>query len=492
MSAAVLNAVRRGFYLDSVGLMRLSRSIAELPGVIEAALMMATAANKRILRNAGLLVDEGAAAAVNDLIIGVRAESIAAAQAAIEQAMRGLDAPRVARGAGRPPARTLRSALRAMPDATLALISVPGEFAVAEARKAIRSGLDVMIFSDNVRLEDEAALKQEARACGRLVMGPDCGTAIIGGHPLAFANAVPRGDIGIIGASGTGIQEVSSLIARAGRGVSQAIGVGGRDLIQQVGGISTLMAIDLLDADPDTRHIVLISKPPHPAVTQTVLARLAESAKQFTICFLGADGMALPANARAAATLRAAAENALGQHVGKCEAERAAAPRPGVIIGLYAGGTLCAEAQFILARSGRAVASNVPVPGVQTLSADGARTDRLLDLGADQFTRGRPHPMIDPAVRDDMLRQSLADPDVAVVLLDIVIGFGAHHDPAGHLASVLAAAPKRLPHLVASVTGTEGDPQVRSRQVATLRRAGVQIAASNAHAAELAVALSRA
>jgi len=343
-----------------------------------------------------------------------------------------------------------------------------------------------------VVIDDEVRLKREARALGRLVMGPDCGTAIIGGHPLAFANQVPRGDIGIIGASGTGMQEVSCLIAQAGGGISQAIGVGGRDLALEVGGISTLLAINLLDNDPQTRRIVLISKPPHPELARSILARVAASAKPFTVCFLGAGDMAVPSNARVAATLRAAAEDALGASIGGGpEAQEATkTPKSGVIVGLYSGGTLCAEAQLILFRAGRRVASNAPVPGAEILRADDPVTDCLLDLGADEYTRGRPHPMIDPAVRDNMLRQSLVDANIAVVLLDVVIGFGAHADPAGHLDATLAAAPARLAHVVASVTGTEGDPQVRSRQVAALRRAGVLVAPSNAHAAELALALS--
>ncbi|HET6221651.1 MAG TPA: transcriptional regulator, partial [Dongiaceae bacterium] len=250
MSTAVLNRVRRGSYLDSVALMRLSRDIASMPGIEQAALMMGTPANKRVLAEAGLLVTEGEGAGGNDLILSVRADSSEAAAAAIAAAEGRLGRPQAAAAHGSRAARprTLRAALNQIPDATLALISVPGDYAVAEARRAIRRGLDVMLFSDNLPLEDERALKQEAGALGRLVMGPDCGTAIINGTPLAFANRVPRGDIGIIGASGTGMQEVTSLIARAGKGISQAIGVGGRDLARGIGGISTLTAIDLLDA----------------------------------------------------------------------------------------------------------------------------------------------------------------------------------------------------------------------------------------------------
>jgi FdrA protein len=335
MSAIVLNTVRRGFYLDSVALMRLSREITAMPGMQEAALMMATPANKRILDDAGLLTSEGAAATANDLILAVRAHSTDAANAASSAASAALEKPRtsVAGAADKYP-RTLRIALREQPGSTLALISVPGEYATGEARNALRSGLDVMIFSDNVPLAEEIALKREAKAMGRLVMGPDCGTAIIDGTPLAFANRVPRGNIGVIGASGTGVQEVTCLIARSGKGISQAIGVGGRDLAREVGGLSTLAAIDLLDADPITHRIVVISKPPDPEVARGVLARIALSCKPFTICFLGATGMELPANACAAPTLRAAAEDAVGVGLSR-EAPPNLPSKAGAILGLY-------------------------------------------------------------------------------------------------------------------------------------------------------------
>jgi FdrA protein len=490
--SAVLNAVRRGFYLDSVALMRLSRLIAGMPGVREAALMMGTPANRTIMREAGILTADGDAAQGNELVIGVRAADAASARAALDQAQAQLDAPRAKTEEG-PQGRilhTLRAAAKSLPGSNLALISVPGDFAVAEARNALASGLNVMIFSDNVALADELALKREAKACGRLVMGPDCGTAIINGVPLAFANRVPTGHVGIIGASGTGMQEVTSLIAQAGGGISQAIGVGGRDLAREIGGISTLMAIDALDRDPATTRIVLISKPPHPDVARAVLARVGKSRKRFTICFLGAANMALPENATLAATLHEAAEDALGVALGAGFAPALPKARSARIVGLYAGGTLGAEAQIVLLAHGRTVASNAPVPGASPLGPGAQTGDRIVDLGADEFTRGRPHPMIDPSVRDDMLRQTLADPAVGAILLDVVIGTGAHPDPAGHLTSILAAA-ANSPLLVASVTGTDDDAQVRSRQVATLERAGIVVAPSNARAARLAAEFCR-
>ncbi len=485
--SVIANEVRRATYFDSIVLMRISRQVAAMAGVAEAGLMLGTPANKDILRDAGILGPDGEAAEPGDLILALRATDAAAGAAALAEAKRLLDAPRQeAASAGLVSVRTLRSAVRELPDANLALISVPGHFAVAEARKALALGLHVMIFSDNVALADEVAIKREARQRGLLVMGPDCGTAIIGGAPLCFANEVPRGDIGIVGASGTGIQEVSCLIARAGGGISHAIGTGGRDLKAEVGAITTLMAIDALDADPATRHIVLISKPPEAAVARVVLDRVARSAKPFTICFLGASGLTLPGNARAAATLRAAADASLGRPAGAVVRPGVCTDRGTLVRGLFAGGTFCAEAQIVFAQAGLPVASNVPVPGASTLA--GARgTHTMIDLGDDEYTRGRPHPMIEPAVREAPLATALAEPRVGVILLDVVLGHGAHPDPAGHLAGMLAGR-SGGPLVVASVTGPDADPQPRDAQVEKLVAAGVIVADSNAEAAALAAA----
>ena len=488
---SVVNEVRRGFYLDSVALMRLSGRIAAMEGVAEAALMMGTPANKQIMRDAGLLAAAGEAAEGGDLVIGVRAKSAAAADAALEAARSELDRPAERSGAAsawRP--RSLRAARKGAPESNLALISVPGDFAAAEARKALRAGLHVMLFSDNVGLAEEVELKREARERGLLMMGPDCGTAILNGVPLGFANAVPRGDIGIIASSGTGAQEVSCLIAQGGGGISHAIGVGGRDLSEEVGGLMTLMALEALEADAATRHIVIVSKPPAPAVAERLLRRIGESRKSFTVCLIGGTQHDLPSNATLAGTLKAAAEQALGgaplAH-GDVPAERVPAERARVQ-GLFAGGTLCAEAQVVFLAAGHKVASNAPVPGAVPLGSDDAAHD-MIDLGADEYTRGRPHPMIDPAVRDAVLAEALRDRTLGVVLLDLVIGHGAHRDPAGHIARILAAErPAEGPLVVASVTGTEADPQGRAGQIATLEAAGVRVAPSNADAAAFALA----
>jgi FdrA protein len=487
----VRNEVRKGTYLDSVALMRMSRTIAARPGVIECGLMMATPANKRIMAEAGVLDATGEAAAPGDLVIALAAADSATADTALIEARALLDKPKATSGPGaawRP--KTIRAAVQADPAATLALISVPGAFAAAEARKALNRGLHVMLFSDNVPLADEVALKQDASARGLLVMGPDCGTAILGGVPMAFANVVPRGPVGIVGASGTGIQEVTCLIAQGGSGISHAIGTGGRDLKAEVGGLTTLAAIDLLDRDAATTHIVIISKPPAARVAAQVLARVGRSNKPFTICFLGGDGAGLPANARAAATLEDAARLALGHDPMAPPPAAGRALRP--IRGLYAGGTLCAEAQILLRQAGADVASNVPVPGAH--AADAAVAHRILDLGDDAYTQGRPHPMIEPVVRDAPLARALADPTTGVVLIDCVLGYGGHRDPAGALVRVIGARGARGaggPPVVASVTGTDADPQHRTAQVRTLEAAGVRVAVSNAAAVRLALDLAR-
>jgi FdrA protein len=451
----VINRVERGRYLDSVALMRLSRRLAMLPGIGAAALMIGSPSNKTLLRDAGLIVAEGERAGPNDLLIAVRAADERAGQQAVASALQLLEERDRSFPGMELKAKTLAGAVELMPHANLALISVPGDYAALEARKALNAGLNALVFSSGVRLEEERELKRLANEKGLLVMGPDCGTALIAGTPLAFANAVPRGEIGIVSASGTGLQEVSCLIARLGAGVSHGIGVGGRDLDERVGALGTLAAIDALERDAGTKVIVLLSKPPAPSVAEAVLARLARSPKRSVVCFLGLDKPGL------ARTLHEAAEMATGRRI-QSEEEKSRRV-PGSVQGLYCGGTLCSEAELIFRRRG-------------------LQGHRFVDLGDDQFTRGRPHPMIDPELRNEHVARALADSEVGVLLVDVVLGYGSHPDPAG----VLLKESLSSKVVIASVVGTERDPQVRSRQVERLRAAGVWVAPSNALAAEWA------
>lgn len=453
----IVNRVERGRYLDSVALMRVSRRLEALAGVESAALMIGSPSNRDLLRNAGLLSQEGEQATPNDLIIAVRAVDERAGVAAMDSALAMLSETQ-APSSGAPNARSLAGALELLPQANLALISVPGEFAGFEARKALERGLHVLIFSDNVPLEEEAALKRLAAAKKLLLMGPDCGTALIAGTPIAFANAVPRGDIGIVSASGTGLQEVSTLIARMGGGISHGIGVGGRDLDARIGALATLSAIEALEQDPATAKIVLISKPPAPEVARRVLERVKESRKPCVVCFLGLDAPDI------APTLRDAAERAMGRRMDVFPFPASKRSLKGQRVhGLYCGGTLCAEAELIFRRKG-------------------LEGHAFIDLGDDEYTRGRPHPMIEPEIRNDHVARALADPAVGIILVDLVIGYGAHENP----AAVLLKNDLSRKTVIASVTGTEQDPQGWSRQTRLLRDAGVLVAPSNAHAAELA------
>ena len=485
----IISQDKKGLFLDSVMLMQISRSVSKLASVEEAALMMATPANQQILRDSNLLQLGDQEVVGGDLIVAVRAKDESSAIRAIEQAISSLSAPVTASvGSQAIQPRTLRSALKVNSGANLALISVPGDFACGEGRKALRSGLNVMIFSDNVPLKEEIAIKEEAREKRLIVMGPDCGTALIGGTPLGFGNRVATGAIGIIGASGTGIQEVSTLIANKGAGISHAIGVGGRDLCDEVGGISTLTAIDWLESDQMTQHIVLISKPPSTAVAKKIITRLGNAPKPATVCFLGAQNFDMPANVVSARTLRAVAASALNsteEIFGQFRPPKNLRFSGKLIRGLFSGGSLAAEAQIILLDQGCTLQSNVPIQGVETL-VDDSTMHTLLDLGADQYTRGRPHPMIDPEVRNDLLVQALSDDEIGVILIDVVIGFGANENPAAHVVRAIQQKPNRDTLVVASVTGTENDPQILSHQIAILESAGVLVAPSNAHATEVA------
>ncbi len=460
-------------YRDSVALMQLSVGLRALAGVEEASMIMATPGNLALLREVGLLEGE-VAARPSDLLIVVRAKTAAAAQGAVAQAQ-----ARLHEGAGAPArsgaaaeaiaTRSLGMALAEAPESNLALVSVPGEYAAAEAAKALARGLNVMLFSDNVAVEDEVRLKRLASERGLLVMGPDCGTAIIDGVPLAFANVVRRGPIGCVAASGTGLQQVTTLVHRLGLGISQAIGTGGRDLSEAVGGVTMLAGLARLAADADTKVIVLISKPPAPAVAEKVIAAAARARKPVVVNFIGADATARGRRLHFARTLEDAARAAVALARGRKPPRGAPGPRHASsgrrVCGLFSGGTFCYEAELLL----------------------GAHHE-LIDLGDDRYTRGRPHPMIDHRLRNERIVRAARDPEVGAVLLDVVLGYGAHPDPAAEMAAALRAARKanRRVAFVASVCGTDADPQGLARQEAALRKEGVRLESSNAAAARLA------
>ncbi|MEX2148521.1 MAG: acyl-CoA synthetase FdrA [Candidatus Rokuibacteriota bacterium] len=497
----VWNFVVRGVYHDSVTLMRLSNDMQAVEGVTLGAAMMGTPPNVALMRQAGLLAVEGESAGPGDLVIAVMATDERAAErarAAAGAALAPVRGAGEARGQGARP-RTLGSAIAMLPGANLALISVPGMYAGAEAWKALRAGLHVMVFSDHVPVETEVALKRYAAERSLLMMGPDCGTALIDGVPLGFANAVPRGRIGLAAASGTGLQEVMSLIAAQGEGVSQAIGLGGRDLSDAVGGLMLTQALAALAEDPATAVIGIIGKPPGAIVAARIAQEAGRLGKPCVVHFMGVPPSPDP-SWHSAATLEDAARATVAlargtrpraAHftlpAGDIEAMvetgvRALAPAQRYVRGVYAGGTLAWEAVGLLA----ALLPDV-TPGV----AGGGAGHRVVDLGEDVFTVGRPHPMIDGGVRREWIEREGRDPATAVLLLDVILGYGAHPDPAGEILPALDAVRReRAVAVVASVCGTDGDIQDRRRQTATLAAHGVCVMPSNAQAARLAARMA--
>jgi FdrA protein len=491
--------VRRGVYHDSVTLMQVSREAEELPGVTAAAAVAATPVNLELLRRQGFEVDAGGLAP-NDLVLCVRAgddEAAEAALAAIGELLAGAGRAGEDGGPGQPAAapRSLRAAARRDPDLNLALLSVPGRHLAYEAAQAIQAGLHVFCFSDGLDVAQETAFKRQAAERGLLFMGPDCGTAILEGVGLGFANAVRRGPVGIVGASGTGIQEVTCLLDAAGVGISHAVGVGGRDLSDAVGGAMTLRALELLAGDEPTRAVLVISKPPDPRVAERVAAAAAATGKPAALAFPGMDAPPpLPAGVAFAGSLEAGAAWAAATQ-GAALPGGGADPwvvTPGAIRGLFSGGTLCYEAMAVVAAAAGRVASNIPLRPEWRL-ADPARSDghTFVDFGDDAMTEGRAHPMIDPSLRAERFRREAADPETGVLLLDVVLGYGAHPDPAGELAPLveraLAARPGGL-SVVVALCGAAGDPQGLDRQAAVLRAAGALVTRSAAHAARLALA----
>jgi succinyl-CoA synthetase alpha subunit len=494
---------RKNFYKDSVALMRIAQTVGLREGVSRVSLLMGTPANKDILAQGGLLVAELADAAPADLMILVEGErdALAPALAAIEEQLTGHATAAAGERAEIAP-RSIAMGLERVERATLAQVSVPGPYAAAEALKALKRGLHVFLFSDNVPLAEEQAVKRLAAKKGLLVMGPDCGTAIIGGVPLGFANAVRRGAIGIVGASGTGMQEVSCRIHALGEGVSHAIGTGSRDVYDEIGGTTLLAGLDLLARDPATRVIVIVSKPPAPAVADRALSAARACGKPVVVLFLGAP-LARGGNVHPVASLEDAAATAVAVARGERATTRAAAaaaptaklaPTQRFLRGLYSGGTYCTEAQYVWKDAGIATWSNAPADRKYALPHGAPSRDHTaIDLGADEFTVGRPHPMIDFAARTERLLVEARDPSVAAIVLDVVLGYGANADPAGELAPAvgearaIAAREGRELVVLGFVCGTADDPQGLAAQTAKLRAAGMMLADGSTAAARLAV-----
>lgn len=513
-STLVKLEIRKNAYYDSVTLMLISKDIKKISGVNESLVGMGTDLNREIAQNIGLATPEFNEVGANDLFIAVDCTSEDVFTSCIKKVDELLTKKTESADSSRR-AFTLDGAAKLDPELNMAVISVPGRFAYELAQSCLDRGINVMLFSDNVTIEEEKALKEYAAARELLVMGPDCGTAIINHVPLAFANVVRRGNIGVVAASGTGTQELTSLIDQLGGGLSQVIGTGGRDLKLEIGGPMMKLGISSLADDPETKVLVLVSKPPAKEIATEILGLVSKIEKPVIVCFIGGDPKEIESYGLTAAfSLEDAARKAVAISKGEAVsdftgftmgAERAKAlaseiagkfaPCQKYVRGFYTGGTLCDEAMKLLIAGLGHIYSNIPLHSEDRLEnarSGKSREDTFLDFGDDEFTVGRPHPMIDPSLRAERVLTDARDPECAVILTDCVIGYGSHPDPAEDLAEAIktaraeAESAGRYLCCIASVCGTEADPQCLSKTQKKLEDAGTVVLPSNAQAARFA------
>ena len=509
----VKSQITPGAYYDSVSLMIISNAVKKIAGVSEALVGMGTDLNRELNHNNPKLgAKEIEETTPNDFFICANVENEDVWKAVLAKVEEKLNEKKEDAASNYYPA-TLEGALKVQPNTNMAVVSVPGKdgHAYSVAKDCLKHGINVMLFSDNVTIEEEKELKEEAVKRGHLVMGPDCGTAIVNHVPLAFSNVIRPGNIGLVCASGTGAQEVSSLIDAFGGGITQLLGTGGRDLKKEIGGIMFKHCLEALIEDPETKVIVLVSKPPFPAVQTEILKMAHEGKKPTVVCFIGGDPTEIKSfNLVPAVSLEDAARKAVALSKGEevktfdgfsdgidadkivAEAVKRLAPTQKYFRALYTGGTLCDESMKYLLKVVDHIYSNIPLQENDKLEdKDVSKKNTALDFGDDEFTVGRPHPMIDPSLRAERVIKEANDPECAVILVDCVIGYGSHEDPAADLADAIkkgkadAKASGRDVIVVAEVCGTEGDPQGLSKTRDTLKEAGAIVMPTNAQACRL-------
>ncbi len=494
--------IKNNTYYDSVTLMVITSEITKIPGVGEASVCMGTELNKEMLVASGLSNPDTENATTNDLIIAFETNDSSVKDDVLKTVDELLKKKKHSSGAGGATVAapiSLKTGLSEEPDTNLAIISVPGRYAFIEAQKALLSGLNVMLFSDNVSLEEEKLLKTYAVKKGLLMMGPDCGTSIINNKGLCFANEIRKGNIGIVGATGTGIQEVTVLIDQFGGGITQAIGVGGRDLSSEIGGIMMLNVLESLKNDKETEIILLLSKQPSQSVADKIITAAENCSKTVVICFMGySEDVTNSKNVFFVPTLEEAAMKALELTGIKPDMKpedlsfsedlaKKLSSEQKYVKGLFCGGTLCSEAKYIFNNYLAEPSNGKAIDDTLT------KGHTFLDLGDDKYTMGKPHPMIDPTIRNGKIAEEAKNKETAAIILDFVIGHGAHDDPASVALKSIQEAKAASPNMViiAYVCGTEKDFQGLQKQKDILTSAGVIIADSNAQAARIAAEVIR-
>lgn len=500
--------IKKNTYFDSVSLMSLSTRANQIENVKQAMIGMGTKMNKEVIQNVGMSSVEIEKAGTGDLMIAIETDKPDEIEVIFEQ-IDLLFTTKAKKSRKEEKAyKTINEASQEIEEANIAIISVNGSFAAREVQEALDNNLHVMLFSDNVSIEDEVKFKKLAHDKGLLMMGPDCGTAIINNTGLCFANKVRKGNIGIVAASGTGAQEMSVRIHEFGYGISQLIGTGGRDLSEAVGGIMMIDGLEALERDKSTEVIVLVSKPPAKNVEKKVLNFVKNSGKPIVVFFLGGTEETIAESggyyakrskeaAIKAVTLAGAKEEDLDTHplnsalIKEVRAKLTAEQK--YIRGLFCGGTLCDEAMFAAMEKLDNVYSNIqPDPEFKLLDNNKSQEHTFIDFGSDEFTNSKPHPMIDPSTRIERFLKEAADCEVAVIVLDFVLGFGAHEDPVGVMLPAIKAAKEQAKQanrhleILGYVLGTELDEQNLEEQTQKLTDAGVTISSSSQNTGLLA------
>ncbi|MBQ6756019.1 MAG: FdrA family protein [Oscillospiraceae bacterium] len=500
---SVFFVIQKDRYIDSLETLSETAMLNDQPGIGTGYVGMATEVFKEVTKEIGLSAPEILAAADSDYVIVAEAESEEAFNNAVEK-LRTESAP--VDDEEKPVSfRTSVQAKEHEPRANLCQISVPGEYALEEAKKALNAGMHICVFSNNVPLSDEREMKELAREKGLLCMGPDCGVANINGAALVLSSINNRGPFGIVGASGTGIQHVAAILPEAGSGVSQTIGTGGNDLKEAVGGITMLMGIDALEADPETKYIILISRKPADSVLKKLLARISGMKKPRVVFFMGCDREAIEATGSVWAenlddcALRALelihSDYSLGsidelKETAK-EAVKGMAPEQKYLRGAYTGGTYLDEAMRTMWDAAGGIWSNAPLSKEWKIEGD-SREHTCIDYGEEEYTLGRPHPAIDASIRKPAILKEASDPTVAVIVLDVILTPPGHPDPCGYMVPDIIKAQKMAAErggkivFIASVLGTTADWQDIRKQEQELRDAGVIVCRTNYRAALLA------
>ena len=503
----IKNYILKNCYYDSVFLMRLARKLSEKDNVGNVSIGMGTPLNKDTIIDLGLNTDDLEKAGPNDLIIAIKATDERVCENAKEEFFTLVNERDTS--ALKNAFRTIAGAKSAVSDANLAVISVAGEYAATEAKRALQNDMNVFMFSDNVPLEDEVELKKLALSKNKFMMGPGCGLSFINGVAIGLCSMVNRGDIGLAGASGSGIQEVMILVHRNGFGISHAIGTGGRDMSDEVGGISMIQSIRALEADERTRVIALISKPPAKSALITVIDEIKKCSKPVVVHFLNGDNKFLKENGILYSesfdnTAKMVMELSCGHEVklkkvfdsdiDVLSEVKKFSPSQKYIRAILCGGSLADEMQIICNSKNRKIYSNVAFDSELLLDDPYTSIENtVIDIGDEVFTKGRAHVAIDPTARVNRFIKEARDPETAVIYLDFLLGYALHTDPASIMAEVIieektrAASEGRHLCVIATICGSDMDPQNFSKQAQILKDAGVILADTNKVAVELAI-----